>query len=363
MTPPIPSALADLTPEWLTHALRAGGALGDVTVARAGVTSIGRGTGLLCQLARIELDYAQAPSHAPRTLVAKLATDDEGTRGMVALFRFYEREVRFYEELAGSLPIATPRCYASAFDDARGDFTLLLEDLGHLRAADQLAPGSPADAERVTDALVRLHARYWDDAAIRALPWLLPADCEINKMGLGLYVQAWPVFLERLGDVLPAAAIDIGERLGPRAVPLLEALATSPHTVCHGDVRLDNVFFARDDGAPTLLDWQIAGRGVGTYDLAYFMSQSLDADVRRGCERAILRRYHAGLLDAGVRGYDFAQCELDYRRAALFGFVYPVIGGGLGDVANERGHTLARVMAERSAAAILDWDAAELLSA
>ncbi len=28
-----------------------------------------------------------------------------------------------------------------------------------------------------------------------------------------------------------------------------------------------------------------------------------------------------------------------------FGFVYPVIGGGLGDLANERGHTLARVMA------------------
>jgi len=77
----------------------------------------------------------------------------------------------------------------------------------------------------------------------------------------------------------------------------------------------------------------------------------------------VLARYHRGLVDRGVRGYDFEQCLLDYRRSILFGFVYPVIGGGLGDLSNDRAHMLARVMAERSATAILDWDAAALLPA
>ena len=85
---------------------------------------------------------------------------------MVGLFRFYEREVRFYEELASSLSIAVPRCYWSAYDQGSGDFVLLLEDLGVLRAADQLAPGSAHDARLVADLLVDLHARWWNDRSL-----------------------------------------------------------------------------------------------------------------------------------------------------------------------------------------------------
>ena len=357
----IPATLADLTADWLTHTLRDHGRLGAVAVRSLAVESIGRGTGLLCQLARLTLDYAPGSAPGPRTIIAKLASDDADTRAMVGLFRFYEREVRFYEELAAHVPIPVPRCFAASFDPDAGTFALLLEDLGHLRAADQLAPGSADDARRVADALVSLHARWWNDASLDRYAWLIPPDHEVNKLGLGLYAQAWPSFVDRLGDRIPAAARDVGERLGAHVIDLLEELARSPRTVCHGDVRLDNLFFGPGDATPTFIDWQIAGRGVGTFDLAYFMSQSLDPDVRRAAEREILARYHAGLLARGVRGYDFAQCLIDYRRAVLFCFVYPVIGGGLGDVANERGHALARVMAERSATAILDWNAAELL--
>jgi hypothetical protein len=360
----IPRSPAELTRDWLTAALRAGTRLGPVRVSAAEVETIGRGTGLLCQLARVTLEYERDAPAGPHTLVAKLATENDDIRGMVGLFRFYEREVRFYEELASSLSIAVPRCYWSAYDQDGGDFVLLLEDLGALRAPDQLAAGSAHDARLVADLLVELHARWWSDRSLDALPWLPPVDSEINKLGLGLYAQAWPSFLERLGDCLPREALEVGERLGSCAMALLEKLALSPRTLCHGDVRLDNIFFGpEDDSAPILLDWQIAGRGVGTYDLAYFLSQSFDPDVRRASERDLLARYHGGLVTRGVRGYDVEQCLLDYRRSVLFGFVYPVIGGGLGDLANERGHALARVMAERSAAAILDWNAAELLPA
>ena len=214
----IPTTLADLTPDWLTGALRAGGRLGAVAIRSAEVESIGRGTGLLCQLARVTLEYEPGTPAGPRTLVAKLAAENADIRGMVGLFRFYEREVRFYDELASSLSIAVPRCYSSAYDQDGGDFVLLLEDLGALRAADQLAPGSAHDARLVADLLVKLHARWWNDRSLDALPWLPPVDSEINKLGLGLYAQAWPSFLERLGDRLPREALEVGERLGSRSI-------------------------------------------------------------------------------------------------------------------------------------------------
>ena len=361
--PAPPLALSDLTPEWLTAALRAAGHLGDASVVSARVDAIGQGVGVLCQLARIELAYDR-PGAAPARLVAKFPTTDPQTRGMVSLFRFYEREVRFYQELAPSVTVATPRCWASPFDADTGDFALLLEDLGGDRFVDQLDGCSPADAAVVIDEISALHTAWWGHARLAELSWLPPVNSEVNRMGLGLYPQAWASFLDRYGDGVSPVARAYGERLGDRVLSLLDEVADGPQTVCHGDLRLDNLFFRSGSGRArpiTLIDWQIAGRAVGTYDVAYFLSQSLAPDVRRGCERALLARYHAALVAGGVRGYDFAQCELDYRRAVLFCFVYPVMAGGLGDLSNERGRTLAAAMAERSAAALSDWHAEELL--
>ena len=100
---------------------------------------------------------------------------------------------------------------------------------------------------------------------------------------------------------------------------------------------------------------------ASAFDVAYFLSQSLDTDVRRSCERSLLARYHAALIAGGVRGHDFARCVEDYRRAVVFCFVYPVMAGGLGDLSNERGRALAIAMAGCSGAAIADWNAEELL--
>lgn len=363
-SPAIPLALSDLTPSWLTGALRAAGHLDASAVASARVEAIGQGVGVLCQLARIAIEYDRPAPAAPATLVAKLPTADLQTRGMVSLFRFYEREVRFYRELAPWVDLATPRCYASAFDADSGDFALLLEDLGADRIGDQLAGCSAQDAALVVDEIARLHAAWWGHPRLAELPWLPPVDSEVNRMGLGLYPQAWAIFLDRFGAAMSPALRAIGDRLGDQLMSLLDEVAGGPQTVCHGDLRLDNVFFRAqgDEARPlTLIDWQIAGRAVGTYDVAYFVSQSLATGVRRACERALLARYHAALVAGGVRGYDFARCEADYRRAVLFCFVYPVMAGGLGDLSNERGRALAAAMAERSAAALADWNAEELL--
>lgn len=357
--PAIPTALNALTPAWLTEALRPSGAAA-ITAVR--VEPVGQGQGVLCQLARLALTHDGEAPGAPRTLVAKIASAEPQTRGMVSLFRFYEREVRFYEELAGALPVATPRCYFSAFDAESGDFVLLLEDLGAARIGDQLASCTAAEAALVVDEACKLHAAWWGSPRLAEIGWMPAINDPVNKLGLGLYPQAWSIFVERFGDRVPAEVRGAGEHLGPRIPDLLDGLAAGTATICHGDLRLDNLFFGGAGAPLTLIDWQIAGRGVGTYDVAYFMSQSLTPEVRRACEQDVLRRYHASLLERGVRGYGFEQCLADYRRAVLFCFVYPVMAGGLGDLSNERGHALAAAMASRSAAAILDWNALELLA-
>jgi hypothetical protein len=100
-------------------------------------------------------------------------------------------------------------------------------------------------------------------------------------MGLGLYPQAWASFLDRFGGAVSPAVRDYGERLGGRALSLLDEVAGGPQrsaTATRPGQHLlpDAGGWRRPEGGRplTLIDWQIAGRAVGTYDVAYFLSQS-----------------------------------------------------------------------------------------
>ena len=110
-------------------------------------------------------------------------------------------------------------------------------------------------------------------------------------------------------------------------------------------------------------DWQIVLRARGPYDVAYFMSQSINPAERRASEMDILRGYHATLQENGVKGYDFEQCFDDYRTSAMFCLVYPVISGGTLDLANDRGVALVTAMLDRSVATILDLNCDEMIPA
>src|SRR5581483_4558085 len=125
VTSAFPSTIEAITPEWLTSVLRAGGHLGDASVVSIQTEPVGQGVGLLCRLFKLSFTYSGAAEGAPASLIAKLPTADPQTRGMVSLFRFYEREVRFYEEISEGLELSTPRRYFSAHDPASGDFILL----------------------------------------------------------------------------------------------------------------------------------------------------------------------------------------------------------------------------------------------
>ena len=47
------------------------------------------------------------------------------------------------------------------------------------------------------------------------------------------------------------------------------------------------------------------------------MASSLEPDVRRGCEDALITRYHRALVEGGVVEYTAAQCRADYGVSVL----------------------------------------------
>jgi hypothetical protein len=359
----IPAGPDELTPEWLTHALRQTGTITNATVRSFDAEIIGQGAGLIGQLARLKLHYEDSEAGAPGSLIAKLPAATEENRELANLFRFYEREVRFYEQIADEVELRTPRCYYSTIDVASGDYVLLLEDMAPARVGDQLASCSPYEAELAIRELAKFHAAWWDSPRLAEIDWMPWVNDPVNKSAEESYQDSWEPFLEKFGGRLPDSILPIAERLGENIGKLLDQTAEPPRTIMHGDYRLDNLFFATPEGGDPLavIDWQITSRGRGVFDVGYFMSGCLHPKERKAKEMDILKSYHRILTESGVRGYGFDQCLHDYRLSTLFCLVYPVISGGTLDLANERGVALVTAILERNVAAILDLDAGELL--
>jgi len=347
----IPRRLDELTPAWLTGALRARGLLGGGRVAAARVDCIGDGVGYTGQVARahLDLDGDAASRGAPATLIVKLPTLERRVRGAAEMLGAYEREIRFYEELAPGFPVRVPRCYFAAMDPgakpgtdvrmarflerlpprvlsgflrfaqwltgySRRRFVLLLEDLAPAHPGDQVAGCSHESATAVLAAMATMHAAFWNERGLDHLPWLARVDVA-PRLGHTLFRRARPAFDRLYGARLPAHCHALAGWLDRHALALGEALAARPFTLLHGDLRLDNIFFG-PEGA-TFADWQSLARGPALYDVAYFVTATLPPSARGEEEMALLESYHRTLVAAGVESYDLASCRLDYERARL----------------------------------------------
>src|SRR3954449_8172111 len=139
---PLVKTIEELTNEWLAGALAQ-------DVKGFDVERIG--TGQMSLSYRVTLDGGDS-------VVVKLAATDPTSRGTGLGLGIYEREVRFYRELAPQLRAAAlAECYAAAIDGTGEWFTLVLEDIAPATQGDQIAGCSPEQARLALRALAQLH--------------------------------------------------------------------------------------------------------------------------------------------------------------------------------------------------------------
>jgi hypothetical protein len=322
------------------------------------------GSGLFGTVQRLVLDYDRPDSAAPDTLIVKIPVADEGPRSIGLALRIYERETRFYRDLADRVPMTTPRCYTAAMDPEAGRFVLLLDDLSGRRLGDQVAGWTVEDAETAIEPLAKLHSATWGERDLAGIDWLPAANApELVAMIQGGYQQCWGPFTANFGDALPPSILKAGETLAAKLPALSDILAAPPRALVHGDYRMDNMIFGVGPQDPpfSIIDWQLVARARGVFDFAYFMAQGGDPDRRKANEMRLLERYHALLLENGVDGYSFEECLRDYRASILYGLVYIVISVGSLEHADERMQQLFGVALERTIRAIDDLDATELM--
>jgi aminoglycoside/choline kinase family phosphotransferase len=247
----------------------------------------------------------------------------------------------------------------------RRRYAMLLEDMAPARVGDQVEGGSGNDAEAMLLLLGRMHGCFWNSPEVEARHWIHRIDTAPRPILL-MYKLALPEFQNRYGDRVREDFRALQGWLLDHGIELLKSFMEAPFTLNHGDFRLDNVFFtgesgnARDSGV-VLFDWQVPCQAPGAYDLAYFLSSTLDPGISREDEDALLRFYHDQLLAEGVSGYRIESLRRDYERALLL-LVQRIVTALPGiDVTNERGRVLFELWVDRLAARVEGLDPERLL--
>ena len=324
----IPSSPADVTPEWLTSALL--GTFGETSVATVHTTTIG--TGQMGDTYRIQATYPENHTDLPDSLVLKIAASDASSLNAARALRSYEIECAYYAEIAETVDARSPRCYSLDFDPETHSFYLLLEDLSPASVGDQIAGTSADRAALVIDEMVRLHAPRCGDKKLENLEWLNQSGPETTMQISAVAAMVLPGFEERFGDRLSEDHMALYRRLSSDLAKLLNA-ELPPRTVTHGDYRLDNLLFF-DEGHPEfpgvgVVDFQGAGLGPPTIDLAYFIGSGLLTDERREVEWELVAKYHGAMAASGVTGLSLSDVQRAYRLGSLAGMTVTLVASML----------------------------------
>jgi len=340
---------SDLTAEWLTAVLGAG------TVTAFTTDRIG--TGQMSECYRVGLTYAEDAS-GPSSVVLKVAAADPSSRQTGLAMGLYEREVRFYTDIAPGIDGPVAPCHHAAYDPATGAFDLLLGDAVPAVVGDEIRGATAEQARLALTQLGRVHGPLLGSPTLAGTEWLT-RESPLNQ---GLISALYAGFVDRYRDQVAPEHLEVCERLVAAFDAYLaqEGAPDRPQGLVHGDYRLDNMLFgeAGADRPLTVVDWQTVTWGAALTDVAYFMGCALPAQARRDHYDELLAAYHSALgPDAPLSLDDVREGT---RRASFFGVVMSIVSPML-VARTDRGDAMFMAMIERHCQHVIDTDALAIL--
>ncbi len=342
---PIPSEVGELTAGWFSRVLDCDVSAVDVIDAHSGTT--GR--------ARVRLT---AGSAVPETLFVKLQPFAQDQRELIRQVGLGVAEARVYANIGGELPVRAPRVWHSAYEAVDGSFVMVLEDLTasgcRFPATDD--PDILEVAHSTVEELARLHAAYQG----RGLPWLRTAEGMRAKPNDPKVAARRSMFikiaLDNFGAEMPSAFRRLAELCIERNFEVVTLFAEGEHTLIHGDSHIGNLFV--DDGRAGFYDWAVASRGPGIRDVAYFMCNSIPADLRRTNEDDLLSLYRRSFESHGCT-IEEATAREQYRLFSVYAWIAATSTAAMGS--KWQPIEIARPAMIRATEAIEDLDSVGLL--
>lgn len=326
----IPGKLDEITPQWLTSALRH--TFPGVEVTDAQILDVTTGSA-----ARVRIKVSsEGALQVPESFLIKAAFtaglgDDELARAWIPLMTMmHESESYWYTLDSEVVGDRAPRCYFAGTSGQ--DAVIILEDLNNREGVgfgSYDRPLGPESMASLLDVLARVHAVRWDDVELADKPMRSRTEDTSRAERLPALHHRHPAGVG-------------GQTLGPQ-------------TLIHGDPHIGNYFF--DTAGLGLLDWQLLTSGHWASDMVYAVASAMTIEDRRTYERDLLKHYLASVDALTGAASSWETAWHDYRKFAVWG-VASILTPGEGVQTED----YLAVVGERHAHAALELDSLTLLA-
>lgn len=291
--------------DWCIKKLKEGGALPQQAVVNSyKVKALNASIIFRSNAGIVEVDYSvDGQSHTLKCF-AKFAPL-MGTVWNKAIFNLQLNHIKeasfnnLFAKADSDLP--APKVYCSELSFITGHLCLITEYMAHSKEYLETVYETLPDEHlyMAVEGMAALHARYWKEQSPR-MSKVLPIDDSTVHFMDSVVAFSWS----------DAARIMLNKSW---------KYMNRQQTIIHGDSRIGNMMFSDNTGKGrfVLIDWQAVRKGMGVYDVAYFLVLSLQSEHLQRVEEESLRVYHRHLVQGGITDYSLAQLTEDYRHACL----------------------------------------------
>lgn len=288
-----------------------------IVINKVDVLSVDVGTTTRVRLA---VDHNGADD-LPKRWFVKMPSMSYRAKAITALPRLLPTEVRFYNELAGQIPVNKPQVIGAHSRFGKGS-TLVLNDVSEMgavagKAGDALSAGQ---AMLVVEHLANFHGHFIsktkNDPNFR---WLTgPIRRLEDGLGTALAVPLMKRGLRLASDWMASKLHSPALRYARRRKQVMQYLSKGTPTLVHHDCHPGNIFW--HNGQPGFLDWQMVRVGEEIGDVSYFLATALAPEIRRANEFDLLGHYHDILRKYNASSQDFSSLVGRYRAHLAYPF-------------------------------------------
>ena len=352
-----PKKPSDITTEWINYALSEVGLCENGAITEIDVEPLGPHVkGLLSSICRVNIDCETNIENFPKSVVIKFPPENDENRNFGNKMRVFEREQRFYRELANKCPARIPKCYYTLMNEANNDFILMIEDGKDWTPADQVDGLTANQTKSAVIEIAKLHAYWWESEELEKLTWMP----EENRDHIHTFNHNWYEFKEEHSDVLNKQYLYIGDIIAQSGQKIEDLSKIGPRTIIHYDFRADNMLFNEKDEI-LVVDWQTALKSFGAFDVGRAICGSHHGVIEKNHHLEFLELWYEQLLKLDVTNYTFEEAWRDYRIGIILSSYVPVAAHHFLSHEGSRGISVLKAMIERIFYALNECEVLELL--
>ena len=169
------------------------------------------------------------------SVVVKVPSQSESSRGASRVTRCYELETSFYATLQQKVGVHAPTCMHVWYDATDDDFVLVLEDIIDAAQGDQLQGATMEQASAAVQQLVALHASLWDSPVLDTITWANRHSFEGAAGTRDLLRKVFDGFALRFADLVQPEVMQLGKKF-VQQIDGYDAAFPKNHTIIHRDL-------------------------------------------------------------------------------------------------------------------------------